>query len=497
MKSIAVILASIIAGYAPGAFSQGGQSLQTSALAPEPAGTALSAAGIGGAGFSNGLTFQPEKSLSLAPSVLPVGSVNRGRSGAGSRAAVLRAHAQARVISTAGTDISEGTRLSREGAGVRAQESHRGGLNAGAVLSGVEEARSQEKETGRAGFLDQALGKIFDFSLKRKRIAEGPGSSDEGMGPRALPDPKVLGPDAALRKVNALADGASPTDAPRLYTAALEIAGDFPADRAPVEIASVMGKASSRARDSVALLAARAFQSAAAGRRKEALRNARAVSDWSVLISGEGRGPWIANIEDFKAAVERVLSLANQARGEKLPAPEAFVEELSGEGGSRLVIKVRLSPAMASDVSRVPEGLSGLFGLPEFESLLAPSEGFFAGDGFRSLFRLSPRAGPGGFFRAERSAGRSLAGAFWASSRKWLFARAEGVLGRLLAVVRRILRGMGLLADSVPAPAIDDSFSVLEALRALPAQEASWGDSPASFDDPFGLGYRLNVPLLP
>jgi hypothetical protein len=320
---------------------------------------------------------------------------------------------------------------------------------------------------------------------------------DEGLsGAEPLPDPKALGADKALQKVDALAAVASEADAPRLYRHALDIAGELPPARSQATAARILEKAGAQAPEAVPKLAGKAFESAAAGRRKETRRYSDAVSGWNSLLSVPGE-PYIANLPEFQAAVERIQAQAGSSRGVKLPTPKAFVETLPGRVRPRLVLKVQLSARMASDVPAVPEALAQGFGLADMKSFVAWGELPEAGPSLRSSFDLAPQGGLGAFYRAERAAGRSVLSSFWLSSRKWLAARAEGALARLRRMVVRLLQSLGIMTGAAPASfEVQDSEDLLRGLRALPAQDASVEAPAALPEDPYRLGYQVH-PLVP
>ncbi|MFA6093410.1 MAG: hypothetical protein WCU88_06200 [Elusimicrobiota bacterium] len=373
------------------------------------------------------------------------------------------------------------TSSAQEGAGGMGSRLHPGGEGGGSDLHGLDTAigrvKDKEKRSGAKGLLDGLLQSFFDRShgSSNPEIRPDRRQEDEDDSSIAMPDPKLLGPEKALEKVQSLAADASAADAPKLYRHALNIADDLPSGSMQ-ERGRILAAARMRAPKDVSVLADQVLFAVVSGvRGGEVRRLTKALSSWSSLLA-VGRKPYIEGLENFLSAAQGLRSIGefNPGAGRaRSSAPKSLVEPL--DGGLQVRLRLRDSvPAGALAIS-IPASFAEAWSLVGVRDIEAPEA--LAVSGGRSLyeaFALAPRAGLLTLYRDERSRGKSALAGFWSALRSWTTSRVQGWMDRLRAGVLLLLQRMGFLSGlAEPSFAVDSSPEVLQKLRSLPVKRVS------------------------
>lgn len=278
---------------------------------------------------------------------------------------------------------------------------------------GLDSARGIEAMGGDGSSVHSALGRVFDAAANSTRVKGGVSGRAQGVR------------EAVAQKV-AIANGASPADAPGLYQDAITTARNaLPAALADGVARVVRGFAARKAEVSLGDLAASAYEAAAGGSLRETNRLLGGLDKWEALLGAPGR-PLVSNAEALKSDVRSFLDGKTAASGRSVP--HVWFER----AGASLVARIPgAAPAPAAGVSKVP-GLAAGFAIAPAsfgpEAALA--------DAYRA-FSADPRAssGAGLVYRARRSLGSSVPAAAVSASRFWLRAAFESVWRRLVGLL--------------------------------------------------------------
>ncbi|MEK7384678.1 MAG: hypothetical protein AAB262_15525, partial [Elusimicrobiota bacterium] len=281
-----------------------------------------------------------------------------------------------------------------------------------AAARGMDSARSVEALGGDAFIVHRALGRVFDAATNSSPVKGGVAGRVQGVR------------EAVAQKVS-IANGASPVDAPDLYSDAITTA-----KRAlPVALADgvakvVRGFAARKAEVSLGELVAAAYEAAAGGGAKQTRRLLAGLDKWEALLGTPAR-PLVSNVEALKSDVRSFLDDKTLASGRSVP--HVWFER----SGASLVARIPGS-SPAAGVAKVP-GLAAGFAIAPAsfgpEAALA--------DAYRA-FSDDPRASSGAVlvYRARRALGSSVPGSALSASRFWLRAAIESVWRRLVALLR-------------------------------------------------------------
>lgn len=280
---------------------------------------------------------------------------------------------------------------------------------AGAALDGaarkISAARLSDGEGGDGLSVSRALDRAFDAAL-------GGAALRAGVAARAQ-DAR----GAIAQKVG-IANSASPADAPRLYSDAIQTAKDaLPAPAADGVAKVVRSFASRKADVSLGDLAAAAFTAAAGGSTAETGRLLSAFDKWESLLGAQGH-PLISNASELKGGVTELLQSAKA--GGTRSAPHVWFEKKDGAYTAVLPgSAVAPVPALAAAFAIAPAALAP-------ETALSDAYRAFASD---------PRAstGAGLVYRARRTLGSSVPTALLSASRFWLRAALESLWRRVVA----------------------------------------------------------------
>lgn len=365
------------------------------------------------------------------------------------------------------------------------------------AIQDIEKAKDSETR-GVNGAVAAKLDNLFDFSGSKTGealnfMSKSPAGVQD-MVEANLPDPKLLGVDGALDKVYVLAEAAGPADAPFLYQYAVDLAREqIGGEAGQARAGRILAAAARKAPGAVEDLALGAFRAAAKGRTTDAFRYTKGIHGWNSLLSSERR-PYISNFAELRDAVKHVLAQALDTPGADLPAPRVTFRRLPGKT-HRLKALVSIPEGVKGQVAAVPASLSMSFALPEAEAAWDTAAEISA-PGLSSAFRLTPQAGFRQFYRAGRTAGRSVLGSFFMAAREFLSARMTSLWQRLRAFFVSILRKIGILESAAPGLLVRADSEALTKLRSLPAERITLSRSRELDRDGLGLGYRL-YPVAP
>jgi len=254
-----------------------------------------------------------------------------------------------------------------------------------------------------------ALSHVFDAEVNVPGVS--PAVAGRAQGVREQISQKV-----------AIANTASPADAPALYSDAIKTAQDsLPAAAAASVARVVRGFAGQKAELSLGDLAASAYRSAADGAAKETERQLGAFDKWESLLGAPG-APLVSNLAALKADVRAFLpGPASTAAGRSLP------HVWFARRGASYVANLPSS----SHVPKLAAALAAGFALTA-EALESPSPIAAAYRAFAA--NPSPSSGAGLVYRASRDLGVSVPQAAFAAGRFWLTAMLEALWRRLVAL---------------------------------------------------------------